>query len=214
MSNGEFQTYFQRRASRFAAFYASEPVARLLGRGPLFDRLRLAVETAVCHRRPSGFSMSGVAADRSSLPWPSHGIHVIGIDPAEAMVALADEQATEFPDLIEVEQRGWEEIDRGGRLRSWPWRSASSTTWLTRSTCWPAWGGRPRGHRLVPVTRIAPESSASSGTASAASASTATARTVSTSWPSGAGHGGGRVCFRWTGPGTWSNSGVARRRSP
>ena len=40
----EFDGYFDKRASRFAAFYRSEPVARLLGRGPLFDRLTGAVK--------------------------------------------------------------------------------------------------------------------------------------------------------------------------
>ncbi len=44
MSPSDFDTYFHRRASRFAAFYRSEPVARLLGRGPLFDRLRGGVD--------------------------------------------------------------------------------------------------------------------------------------------------------------------------
>jgi hypothetical protein len=44
MSPAEFDTYFDERASRFAAFYRSEPVARLLGRGPLFDRLRGSVD--------------------------------------------------------------------------------------------------------------------------------------------------------------------------
>ncbi len=47
MSSGDFETYFHQRAGRFAAFYSSEPVARVLGRGPLFDRLRLAVEVCV-----------------------------------------------------------------------------------------------------------------------------------------------------------------------
>jgi SAM-dependent methyltransferase len=44
-------------------------------------------------------------------PLAAQGIHVTGIDPAEAMVAMAREQAAVFPSLIEVEQRGWESIE-------------------------------------------------------------------------------------------------------
>jgi SAM-dependent methyltransferase len=44
-------------------------------------------------------------------PLAEHGIHVTGIDPAEAMVALARQQAADYPGLVEVEQRGWEDID-------------------------------------------------------------------------------------------------------
>ena len=43
-------------------------------------------------------------------PLAAAGVHVTGIDPAEAMVALANEQASLFPGLVEVEQRGWEAI--------------------------------------------------------------------------------------------------------
>jgi SAM-dependent methyltransferase len=110
VSDGEFQTYFQQRASRFAAFYASEPVARLLGRGPLFDRLRLAVETAVSMPAQRVLDV-GCGSGPLFPPLAVHGIHVVGIDPAEAMVALAVEQATEFPGLIEVQRRGWEDLE-------------------------------------------------------------------------------------------------------
>ena len=44
-------------------------------------------------------------------PLAAQGIHVTGIDPADAMVALAKEQAAVFPSLITVEQRGWESIE-------------------------------------------------------------------------------------------------------
>ncbi|HEV3282549.1 MAG TPA: class I SAM-dependent methyltransferase [Acidimicrobiales bacterium] len=110
MSDGEFQTYFQQRASRFAAFYTSEPVARLLGRGPLFDRLRLAVETAVSMPAQRVLDV-GCGSGPLFAPLAVHGIRVVGIDPAEAMVALAVEQATEFPGLIDVQRRGWEDLD-------------------------------------------------------------------------------------------------------
>jgi SAM-dependent methyltransferase len=110
VSDGDFQTYFQQRASRFAAFYTSEPVARLLGRGPLFDRLRLAVEAAVSQPAQRVLDV-GCGSGPLFAPLALHGIHVVGIDPAEAMVALALEQAAEFPGLIDVQQRGWEDLD-------------------------------------------------------------------------------------------------------
>jgi 2-polyprenyl-3-methyl-5-hydroxy-6-metoxy-1,4-benzoquinol methylase len=109
MSNGDFQTYFQRRADRFAAFYSSEPVARVLGRGPLFDRLRLAVDTSLALGAERVLDV-GCGSGPLFAPLAAAGVHVTGIDPAEAMVALANEQAALFPDLVKVEQRGWEEL--------------------------------------------------------------------------------------------------------
>ncbi len=110
MSSGEFQTYFHRRASRFSAFYASEPVARVLGRGPLFDRLRLAVEmsTALSARRVLDV---GCGSGPLFAPLAGSGIHVTGIDPAENMVALATTEAARFPGLVEVRRLGWEQLD-------------------------------------------------------------------------------------------------------
>jgi len=109
MSNGDFQTYFQRRADRFAAFYSSEPVARVLGRGPLFDRLRLAVDISVGLDAKRVLDV-GCGSGPLFAPLAAAGIHVTGIDPAQAMVELAREQAASFPSLIEVEQRGWEQL--------------------------------------------------------------------------------------------------------
>lgn len=43
-------------------------------------------------------------------PLAKRGIKVTGVDPAPAMVALARQRAAAFPDLVVVEQRGWEEI--------------------------------------------------------------------------------------------------------
>ena len=110
MSSGEFQTYFHRRASRFSAFYSSEPVARALGRGPLFDRLRLAVEMA---GRLSAKRVIDVGCGSGPLfaPLAGKGIHVTGIDPADNMVALASAEAAKFPGQVEVERRGWEQLD-------------------------------------------------------------------------------------------------------
>ena len=109
MSNGDFQTYFQRRAGRFAAFYSSEPVARVLGRGPLFDRLRLAVDTSEAVGAKRVLDV-GCGSGPLFAPLAAAGIQVTGIDPADAMVELANQQASLFPDLVHVEQRGWEQI--------------------------------------------------------------------------------------------------------
>jgi SAM-dependent methyltransferase len=110
MSSGEFQTYFHRRASRFSAFYASEPVARALGRGPLFDRLRLAVEMSVALPAKRVLDV-GCGSGPLFTPLAEKGIHVTGLDPAENMIALARQKAASFPGLIDVEQRGWEQMD-------------------------------------------------------------------------------------------------------
>lgn len=110
MSEGEFQSYFQERARRFAGFYSSEPVARVLGRGPLFDRLRLAVDVAVALPATRVLDI-GCGSGPLFAPLAAHGIHVVGIDPADAMVALATEQASEFPELVEVRQGRWEDLD-------------------------------------------------------------------------------------------------------
>ena len=110
MPSREFQTYFHDRASRFSAFYASEPVSRVLGRGPLFDRLRLAVAMT---KALSAHRVLDVGCGSGPLfgPLAEQGIQVTGIDPAANMVALASAQAEAYPGLVRVEQRGWEQID-------------------------------------------------------------------------------------------------------
>ncbi len=110
MSSGDFETYFHRRARRFASFYSSEPVARVLGRGPLFDRLEYAVDTTISLSAERVLDV-GCGSGPLFVPLASHGIHVTGIDPAEAMVTLARAQAETVPGLVTVEQRGWEQID-------------------------------------------------------------------------------------------------------
>lgn len=110
MPEREFQSYFQERARRFAAFYSSEPVARLLGRGPLFDRLRLAIDIAVAIPAKRILDV-GCGSGPLFAPMAAHGIEVVGVDPAEAMVALAQEQAADFPGLVEVRQGRWEDLD-------------------------------------------------------------------------------------------------------
>lgn len=43
-------------------------------------------------------------------PLAARGVHVTGIDPAPAMVALARNEAARHPGLVVVEERGWETI--------------------------------------------------------------------------------------------------------
>jgi SAM-dependent methyltransferase len=110
MSGGDFQTYFHRRAARFSAFYSSEPVSRVLGRGPLFDRLRLAVEMAAALSAKRALDV-GCGSGPLFAPLAARGIHVTGMDPAENMIVRAMARAEDFPGMVEVEQRGWEQLD-------------------------------------------------------------------------------------------------------
>jgi SAM-dependent methyltransferase len=110
MPQSDFRTYFHERASRFDAFYRSEPVSRLIGRGPIFDRLRGAVEMVVSVNSTNVLDV-GCGSGPLFEPLARRGIKVTGIDPAPAMVELADKRAQAFPGLLTVEQRGWEQID-------------------------------------------------------------------------------------------------------
>jgi SAM-dependent methyltransferase len=109
MPDGEFVRYFEQRAHRFASFYSSEPVARMLGRGPMFDRLRMAVDIAT---GLSAVRVLDVGCGSGPLfaPLATRGIHVTGIDPAGAMVSLARSEASSYPGLVDVDQRRWEEL--------------------------------------------------------------------------------------------------------
>jgi SAM-dependent methyltransferase len=110
MPPAEFDTYFHDRASRFAAFYRSEPVARVLGRGPLFDRLRGGVDIAAGLGARRVLDV-GCGSGPLFAPLAERGVHVTGIDPAPAMVALARHEADRHPGLVTVQDRGWESID-------------------------------------------------------------------------------------------------------
>jgi len=114
MSQAEFETYFHRRARRFSAFYRSEPVARALGRGPIFDRLRFAVDAVVAIGAKSVLDV-GCGSGPLFDPLASKGIEVTGIDPAPAMVAMARTEAARHPGLVSVEERRWEDIDEVDR---------------------------------------------------------------------------------------------------
>ena len=110
MSNGDFQTYFHQRARRFSSFYASEPVARALGRGPMFDRLSGAV--AMCTTASATRVLDiGCGSGPLFAPLAGAGIHVTGIEPADNMVALARTQAAAYPGLVTVRQEGWEDLE-------------------------------------------------------------------------------------------------------
>jgi SAM-dependent methyltransferase len=106
----EFDGYFDKRASRFAAFYRSEPVARALGRGPLFDRLSKTVQLVdtLGFRRVLDV---GCGSGPLFAPLAGLGVQVTGIDPAPAMVALAQREAAAHSGQVNVEQRGWEDIE-------------------------------------------------------------------------------------------------------
>jgi cyclopropane fatty-acyl-phospholipid synthase-like methyltransferase len=106
----EFRTYFHRRSTQFARFYQSEPVARLMGRGALFDRLNFAVEQVAVVGAGHVLDV-GCGSGPLFAPLVQRGIRVTGIDPAPNMVALARAQAASLPgDVVEVQQRGWEDL--------------------------------------------------------------------------------------------------------
>ena len=104
-----FDDYFDRRSRRFARFYRSRPVARVLGRGALFDRLDFAVERAASIGARRVLDI-GCGSGPLFRPLASLRIHVTGIDPAPGMVELARREAAETRGLVDVVHIGWEEL--------------------------------------------------------------------------------------------------------
>jgi len=110
MPSADFEGYFHKRASRFAAFYRSEALSRLIGRGPLFDRLRGSVDIVAALRATHVLDV-GCGSGPLFAPLAASGVRVTGLDPAPAMVALARAEAALHPGLVTVQDRGWEAID-------------------------------------------------------------------------------------------------------
>lgn len=105
-----FDQYFDQRSGRFASFYRSERVARILGRGALFDRLQFAVDKAIDLQAKRVLDV-GCGSGPLFAPLASRGIGVTGVEPAPAMVALAESSAAKFFGLVEVRSQRWEDLD-------------------------------------------------------------------------------------------------------
>jgi SAM-dependent methyltransferase len=104
-----FDEYFDRRSRRFAAFYRSPGVARLLGRGALFDRLDFAVETCVALGAKRVLDI-GCGSGPLFQPLAARGIEVTGIEPAPRMAELARAAAERCDAPVQVVQIPWEEL--------------------------------------------------------------------------------------------------------
>ncbi len=104
-----FDRYFDERSDRFASFYGNERVTRLLGRGVLFDRLRLTVAAAEEMKAKSVLDV-GCGSGPLFEPLATRGIRVTGLEPAAAMIELANEEAKRFPGLTDVRQGSWEHL--------------------------------------------------------------------------------------------------------
>src|SRR5262245_25361253 len=104
-----FDEYFDRRSGRFASFYRSRTVARLLGRGALFERLDYAVAKTIeldAHRVVD----IGCGSGPLFRPLADRGIRVTGIEPADGMVELAQREAAACNGLVDVVPIGWEQL--------------------------------------------------------------------------------------------------------
>ena len=77
--------------------------------GCTLGSLRFAVDTAVALSAKRVLDV-GCGSGPLFGPLAEKGIQVMGIDPAEAMVALASQQAAAYPGLVEVEQRSWQQL--------------------------------------------------------------------------------------------------------
>jgi SAM-dependent methyltransferase len=104
-----FDEYFDQRSGRFARFYRSRPIARVLGRGALFDRLDFAVEKT---EELGALRVVDIGCGSGPLfrPLAARGVHVSGIEPAGGMVELAEQAAADCGGLVEVTRIGWEQL--------------------------------------------------------------------------------------------------------
>lgn len=109
MADDDFETYFHQRAKRFSSFYWSEPIARGLGRGPMFDRLRLAAQISLS-LAPTRVLDVGCGSGPLFAELAPKGIRITGIDPAEAMIKLAGNEAAKYGQLVELQQSAWEDL--------------------------------------------------------------------------------------------------------
>ena len=104
-----FADYFDRRSGRFARFYRSRPVARVLGRGALFERLDFAVERSAALGALRVVDI-GCGSGPLFRPLAARGVRVSGIEPAARMVELAERAAAECGGLVDVTRIGWEQL--------------------------------------------------------------------------------------------------------
>lgn len=105
-----FDDYFDKRSKRFSSFYKSRPLSRALGRGALFDRADVAVELVLKFDAKRVLDV-GCGSGPLFAPLVARGVSVTGIDPAPAMVALAEaEAATLPPGKVEVRRQSWEDL--------------------------------------------------------------------------------------------------------
>jgi SAM-dependent methyltransferase len=104
-----FDEYFDRRSARFASFYRSRAVSRVLGRGALFERMDFAIDKTVELGAQRVLDI-GCGSGPLFRPLTSRGIRVVGVEPAPGMIELARNEASRCNGLAEVVEMGWEQI--------------------------------------------------------------------------------------------------------
>lgn len=104
-----FDEYFDRRSRRFSSYYLNRSVTRLLGRGPLFDRLDFAIKRCITLGARRVVDI-GCGSGPLFRPLADRGIRVTGIEPAPGMVERARNEAAACGDRVDVVQLGWEDL--------------------------------------------------------------------------------------------------------
>ena len=150
--HADFDGYFHDRASRFAAFYRSEAVSRLIGRGPLFDRCGQRR-----HRRPLGATHVldvGCGSGPLFAPLAARGVRRDGDRPRAGHGGAGPGRGRPVPRAGDGARSG------GGRpsTRSTPTTSPSPSGSSTTSTsppcsCGAHGPGRSACRGVVPGTR-------------------------------------------------------------